>query len=205
MLLCVALAAAAGYALFTDDGIIRNHLQAGSLDISLKRVLLEKRTLDDKGYLFDAEPDTTVVDFSRETKENIFGIAKGEWIIPGSKFSATLELENIGNVDFGYFLNVVCNHETSGEYLARQVKITVISDKFSAFVADGLSVRGEENEYIDIVRVGDKATFTVTIEFLDSDIPENEIEDNNLAKNQTLDFDLIVTAVQLIDKSPNSP
>ena len=68
----------------------------------------------------------------------------------------------------------------------------------SDFVGEGLKVGGENN-YIDVLPIGASDNFTVTVEFLDSAIPENNIADNNLAQGEEIYFDLVVHAVQVTE------
>ena len=206
LLLCVAVAAGGTYALFTDDATVENHLVAGKLDITLTRIRLDKYTLNGAGYLYSPDPDTNPVDFSNKTNENIFGFDdygtdEQEKIVPGSKFVATLEVKNNSDVAFGYYVDVVCKDKKDGEDLAKQVKITVNSDDNSAFVGEGLTVKGP-NGYISAVEIGKSSTFVVTVEFVDSHV-DNTIEDNNLAQGEKVLFDLVVTAVQLTQAPAN--
>ena len=60
-----------------------------------------------------------------------------------------------------------------------------------------MTVKGENDGYVGSIEVGKADTFTVTVEFLDSDIASNKITDNDLAKSEKIDFDLVVHAVQL--------
>ena len=109
-----------------------------------------------------------------------------------------MQIENHSDVAFGYWIEVVCANKAEGEDLAKQLKVTINtgSDK-SDFAGNGLIVKSEADGYVGELAVGETGTFTVSIEFLDSAIAENDIDSNNLAKNEKLDFDLIVHAVQL--------
>ena len=51
ILLCMAVIMGMTWALFTDTQKIDNHLQAGDLDVTLKRIGLKKTTLTSTGYL----------------------------------------------------------------------------------------------------------------------------------------------------------
>lgn len=197
ILLCMTIIAGMTWALFTDTQTVSNHLQAGDLAITLKRTELTKTTLDASGYLTTAPTDKTTVDFTNPTDENVFGIGTDEKIVPGAKFVATMQIENQSDVAFGYWIEIVCTDKTAGEDLAKQLKVTVNtgSDQ-SGFVGDGLIVKGADGGNVGELAVGASETFTITVEFLDSAIAENNIADNNLAQKQELDFDLVVHAVQ---------
>ncbi len=198
ILLCMTMIVGMTWALFTDTQNVTNHLKAGDLQITLKRTELIKTTLNDAGYLVTSEPNTTVEDFTNPTDENVFGIETNEKIVPDSKFVAKMQIENNSDVAFGYWIEIVCTDKTSGENLAKQLKVTVNtgSDK-SGFVGNGLTVKGENDGYVGELAVGGSGTFTVTVEFLDSMVADNNIDDNDLAQNESLNFDLVVHAVQV--------
>ena len=196
ILLAMVVIVGVTWALFTDTQNVTNHLQAGDLSITLTRTELTKTTLNEEGYLVELPTDTTVVDFSDPIEANVFDIGEGEKIVPGSKFVAKMDIANNSDVAFGYWIEIVCTDKESGANLAKQLKVTVNtgSDE-SAFVNDGLTVKGEDG-YVGKLGIGANAAFTVTVEFLDSFVEENAIESNDLAKGENLSFDLIVHAVQ---------
>ena len=196
ILLAMIIVVGVTWALFTDTQNVSNHLQAGDLSITLTRTELTKTTLNADGYLVELPTDTTVIDFSNPTNANVFGIGENEKIVPGSKFAATMNIANNSDVAFGYWIEIVCTDKESGANLAKQLKVTVnTGSDTSAFVNDGLTVKGE-NGYVGELGIGAAAAFTVTVEFLDSFVAENNIEDNGLAKGENLSFDLVVHAVQ---------
>ncbi|MBQ7391229.1 MAG: hypothetical protein IJV73_00960 [Clostridia bacterium] len=196
ILLNVAIIVGVTWALFTDTQKVSNHLQAGDLSITLKRTELTKTTLNTNGYLVEQPTDTTVVSFSNPTDANVFGLGENEKIVPGSKFVAKMDIANNSDVAFGYWIEIVCTDKESGANLAKQLKVTVnTGSDASAFVNDGLTVKGE-NGYVGELGIGATAAFTVTVEFLDSFVAENNIENNDLAKGENLSFDLVVHAVQ---------
>jgi len=196
ILLNVAIIVGVTWALFTDTQKVSNHLQAGDLSITLKRTELTKTTLNTNGYLVEQPTDTTVVNFSNPTDANVFGLGENEKIVPGSKFVAKMDIANNSDVAFGYWIEIVCTDKESGANLAKQLKVTVdTGSDASAFVNDGLTVKGESG-YVGELGIGATAAFTVTVEFLDSFVAENNIENNDLAKGENLSFDLVVHAVQ---------
>ena len=200
LVLCLALIAGGSYALFTDEITLDQHLQAGTLKATLIRTELVKTELDGNGFLTsnEDEPDKRHINFTEATTENAFGIESTDKIVPGSKYVAKFELSNTGDTAFGYWIEIGCTDKEDGENLAKQVKITVNNDKNSAFVGDGLIVTAENSKFINILAKDDAEEFTVTVEFLDSHVTEN-LENNNLAKGQSLYFDLVVKAIQVTE------
>ena len=200
IILCLAVVVGMSWALFTDTQNVTNHLKAGDLKITLKRTELLKTTLNSAGYLFTPDqPDKTVVDFTNPTGDNVFDIGSTEKIVPGTKFSAKMQIENNSDVAFGYWIEIVCKDKTNGANLAKQLKVTVNAGNGSKsdFVGNGLTVKGANDGYVGSIEVGKADTFTVAVEFLDSDIASNRVTDNDLAKSEKIYFDLVVHAVQL--------
>ena len=199
ILLCMTIIVGMTWALFTDTQKVNNHLQAGDLSITLKRTELTKTTLNAQGKLVTSAPDTTTKNFSNPTDENVFGIVEGEKIVPGTKYVAKMQVENHSDVAFGYWIEIVCTDKTNGADLAKQLKVTVnTGSDASASVNDGLTV-GSSSNYVGELIIGATAEFTVTVEFLDSFVAENNIDHNDLAQGENLSFDLVVHAVQATD------
>ena len=199
ILLCMTIIVGMTWALFTDTQKVTNHLQAGDLSIMLKRTELTKTTLNAQGKLVTSAPDTTTKNFSNPTDENVFGIVDGEKIVPGTKYVAKMQIENNSDVAFGYWIEIVCTDKTNGADLAKQLKVTVnTGSDASASVSDGLTV-GSSSNYVGELIIGATAEFTVTVEFLDSFVAENNIDHNDLAQGENLSFDLVVHAVQATD------
>ena len=199
ILLCMTIIVGMTWALFTDTKTVSNHLQAGDLSITLKRTELTKTTLNAQGKLVTSAPDTTTKNFSNPTDENVFGIVEGEKIVPGTKYQASMQIENHSDVAFGYWIEIVCTDKTNGADLAKQLKVTVNTGAdASASVNDGLTV-GSSSNYVGELIIDATAEFTVTVEFLDSFVAENNIDHNDLAQGENLSFDLVVHAVQATD------
>ena len=199
ILLCMTVIVGMTWALFTDTQKVTNHLQAGDLSITLKRTELTKTTLNAQGKLVTSAPDTTTKNFSNPTDENVFGIVEGEKIVPGTKYQASMQIENHSDVAFGYWIEIVCTDKTNGADLAKQLKVTVNTGAdASASVNDGLTV-GSSSNYVGELIIDATAEFTVTVEFLDSFVAENNIDHNDLAQGESLSFDLVVHAVQATD------
>ena len=218
ILLCLTIISGMTFALFTDDNIVSNHLVAGDLEISLWRTNLVKWSLDETGFISEKivqdstkttepnhDPIHDPVNFTNTTSRNVFDFevdadGNGERIVPGCKYVATMEIENNSDVAFGYWIEVKCTDTEGGEDLAEQLKVTVnTGDDNAAILGDGLTVKGENGRYIGVLAVGDDATFTVTLEFLDSFVTENDLiyNANDKAQTEKLDFDLVVYAVQV--------
>ena len=201
ILLCMTVIIGMTWALFTDTHTVKNHLKAGDLDITLERIGLEKYTLNESGYLTSVEYTDTEAywNFSNSTKKDVFDIQSNEKIVPGSNFIATMRIKNESDVAFGYWIEIVCTDKTNGADLAKQLKVTVnTGSDASAFVNEGLTV-GSSSNYVGELIIGASAEFTVTVEFLDSFVAENNIDRNDLAQGENLSFDLVVHAVQATD------
>ena len=209
-MLCLAVVAGGTYALFTDTATVKNHLNAGKLNITLTRTSLTKTTLNADGFLHTPTPDTERKDFSGKTTSNAFDIenvgqANEEKIVPGTTFVAEFEIANNSDVAFGYWIDIVCTDASAGEDLAKQLRITVNSDDNSAFVGQGLTVKGDNQGYIDVVPIGEISTFTITVEFVDSHEQGSNIDHNDLAQGESIHFDLVVNAVQVKSNAPANP
>ena len=210
ILLCMTIIVGMTWALFTDTQSVTNHLKAGDLQITLKRTELTKTTPDASGYLDEVKVQKATdpaVDFSDPTDENVFDVQTDslgnvtEKIVPGSKFVAKMEITNDSSksdVAYDYWIEIVLNVEGLSEKeiealkLDEQLQVTVDSemanDPKPQTLDKGLAV-GSAKSPIGTLTLGDSDTFTVTLEFLD-------LGTNNLAKTQSLTFDLIVHAVQ---------
>ena len=187
------------YALFTDSVSIGNHLEAGNLNISLLRTSYSKTTLDSDGYL-STVTDSTEVDFSEETEENIFALEEDEYVVPGSSFLANLKLVNgkkdgdnyvPSSVAFSYNVKIVVSEDSDSDFIS-QLTVTVkkgeeevANKKLSEFGTDAiLSGKMTKNDA--------SAEFSVKVAFDDLDS-----EKNNKAQDKKASFDLKVEAIQL--------
>lgn len=191
LLLCLAMAAVGGYALFSESVTLKNHLQAGTMDITLTRIKLVTTHLDASTGMFANSENTERVDFTKPTEKNVFGAKNAMLIAPGSFYSADMEVANNCDVTFGYWLEILFDEEAAGSALAEQIKITVTTA--DGTVSDTLDkcagLIGRADDTLEVLAEGDTAYFTVSIEFLD-------LDDNNAAKAQNLEFDVVVHAVQ---------
>ena len=203
ILLALTVVTGMTWALFTDTQNVINHLRAGDLSITLTRTELTKTTLNTPGYLEEVQVQKSTDKpeaFSKSTDKNVFEIGENEKIVPGCKYVAKMKIENQSDVAFGYWVGIDCADKTEGANLAKQLKVTVnTGSDSSAFVNDGLLVTGEDENYIAKLAIGASAEFTVTVEFLDSFVDDNNIDSNDLAQGERLAFDLVVYAVQVTE------
>ena len=193
-LLCISVVVGMTWALFTDTETVNHHLQAGELDITLERTKLVSTYLTPQGFL-DTKTDETVKDFSNDKNEedNVFDL--NTVIVPQSKYVADMKLTNNGDVAFLYWIEIKYNGASDLD-LAKQLEIIVKTDDDNTErLSNGLLV-GSIDDPVGILAVGENAGFTVSVEFLDSDTSD-DIDSNDSAQGQSLDFDLIVHAVQV--------
>ena len=200
ILLCFAIVIGMTFALFSDTDSVYNHLQAGTLSVTLKRTGLDK-TFYVGGRDLKHEINETVIDFTDKTTldRNIFDILANEKIVPGCKYVATMQVENHSDAPFGYWIAIKCSDETKDSSLAKQLWVTVESGdtKVEDFVGNSLTVGDEGRGCIGYVAIGGASSFTVTVEFLDSADSDTEVDSNDLAQSESILFDLVVYAVQV--------
>jgi len=192
-MLCLALVAVGTYALFSDQVTLENHLQAGTLDVTLTRTSLKTKTLDDTtGFLVDNPVNDEDVDFSKPTTRNVFDLETGDLIVPQSSYLAEMKIENNSDVAFKYWIEVVLKDSTDPAF-AEQLDVKVTTEKMpqgtSATLSAGLKV-GSEQTPIGTLAKGTSQTFTISVTFVD----DNNV--NNDAMNDELNFDIVVHAVQ---------
>lgn len=199
ILLCISAIVGMTYALFSDTAQVTHILQAGDLDITLVRTNLVTKSLDNTtGFLTDAENDE-IVDFSNSTTRNVFDFDGNTRIVPGCEYTAAMQVSNNSDVAFAYWVGIVCAdaEDEQKNALAEQLKVTVTTDtENDAFLSEGLVV-GSSAQPIGILAKGASGEFTIKVEFLD-------LAENNAAKNQDLEFDLVVYAVQ-VTQNPAAP
>ena len=107
MVLCVAMFAAGTYALFTDGVDLKNHLSAGTLDITLERTHLSTWQLDNTTGLFVEKTNDGVVNFSEPSKRNVFDITEVDRIVPLCSYTAQMKISNNSDVAFRYWIEIV--------------------------------------------------------------------------------------------------
>ena len=183
ILLCITIIIGMSYALFSDTERVTNHLQAGNLNITLERTKLVSRYLTDKGFL-NTKSDTTLKDFTDNKNENVFDITDSTLIVPGCEYIADLRITNNSKTAFSYWVEVVYKGEKDVD-LASQIEVTIIRDNKVIGTLD----KGLTSATINILAVGEYDDFTVGIKFKD-------LTTNNSAMDDSLDFDLVVHAIQ---------
>lgn len=193
LVVCIlALLVGVTYALFSDRALVKNHLDAGKLEIKLERTKLTATRLNTTtGLLETPAANTQIVDFTGTNKENLFGLATDEKVAPGCSFVADMRLTNMGDVAFSFYVEIVLQNPSDAE-LASQLTVTVtcgiktITQKLSTSPK-----LGSESNGIAVVLVKGTSDFTVKVSF-------DNLSDavNNQAQNQSVNFDVIVHATQ---------
>ncbi|MBQ8322832.1 MAG: hypothetical protein IJX91_02580 [Clostridia bacterium] len=190
------------YALFTDEVNEGVHLQAGTLDAGLKRTSLTTYTLDPTTGKTLKTEKTNEVDFTNST-ENVFGLTADTKIVPGNTFEATMKLENVDAVAFDYWISIeLAEKDANGTaidygtlHLDDQLAVTVyVSDEYKIEgrrLGNGSFTLGSAEDTIGTIEKDGSQTFTVKVEFLSLGDGEN-----NSSMGETIDFDLVVYAVQ---------
>ena len=189
ILLCMTIIAGMTFALFTDSKRVKNHLQAGDLEVTLTRTYLEYSVLNPQGKLAVTKVEEDL-NFTNSTNQNVFGVdAKNIRIVPGSYFKADLRVDNIGNVAFTYDVGIQLVGVANA--LSEQLQVTITRadgtsvTKMLTELANGLTITGGEL----LVGTGSQ-TFTVEVRFID------DTAVNNAAQAELVEFDLVVSAVQ---------
>lgn len=180
------------FALFTDTTSIKNHLQAGTLDATLKRTHLEYTVLDDSGKL-EKITNSETVDFTGSVDDNVFGIESEDVkIVPGSYFKAQMQIANGGNVAFTYNVGIKLVGESNA--LVNQLQVIVThpdghkTTKLLGEMANGFRINVDK-----MLNGANPHNFGIEIRFVD------DTAINNAAQTKLAVFDLVVTAVQATD------
>lgn len=205
--LCIAITAGTSFALFSDTVNFTNHIISGDLELRLLRTDLTTNYLNDAGRITKVE-DHVDQRFGEAEGENFFGLDRKDGndlfalVAPGCSVTAKAQIENVGNVAFGYYLVFkLTDNKQSDEILARQLMVTVKDKngtvKAQQYLSKGLTVTGENNTFINTVDAKTVCEeFTVILEFVD-EAHDSAIK-NNAAENMTVWFDMQVHAVQLM-------
>lgn len=205
LLACMVATMGITYALLSERVTVKNHLQSGSLNVTLNRTQLEYRTLDAAtGELKHAVINDVTVDspdgksFSEPTDEGIFGISDYENYIvaPGSFFAATMALHNDGQTAFDYEITLELLGDGEPNALAEQLKVTVTYADGTTKTAMLSELKGASGRLsVDrghMTAGQDQAAFTVRVEFI-TDGNSNATQE---AGQGSVEFDLVVSAVQ---------
>ena len=198
LLLIAAFGVGASYALFTDSVKVENHLEAGTLDVTLTRTDLTYTQLNKEGYLVPVTV-TKNLELTNPTESNVFGLdAEGTKIAPGSYFDAKLAIGNKGNVAFDYSVEIkfLTNDQTVANELAKQLQVTITDAEGNVVEQYMLNELTGNNTQVKAghMKATDKShKFGVKVEFVN-------LENNNDAKLQSVAFDLVVSAVQATEQ-----
>lgn len=197
-MLCLALVAGGTYALFSDQVTLTTHLKAGTMDITLERTNLVTTALDGKTGFLVEEEDGELVDFSNPNDRNVFDLEENDKIVPGCSYDASMKITNNTDVAFAYWIEIV-NRSSEELVLGDQVVVKVVREGYTAVVKinEGLSI-GSQAKPIGVLAKTDFDEFNVVLEFLD-------LTTNNAAQNQSIDFDIVVHAVQVVDVPAPTP
>lgn len=196
ILLALMVIVGVTYALFSDSVKISNHIDAGTLKITLVRESLTGSALANDGTL-ETVTDNNVKDFTK-SEDNVFNLKTGDLVVPKSTYTANMKITNNGSVAFGYWVEIKINGATpTGKdlALAQQLKVTVTPNGGSAqssYVDKGLYV-GSQAAPVATVLKNASATFSVTVLF-------DDLAANNSAELGSLTFDLVVHAIQVTSK-----
>lgn len=198
ILLCMCLIVGGTYALYTDEVRLRNHLQAGNLDLTLVRTDLIYTVLNDKTGYMEEKQVPTDKDFSASTNDNIFGFERGSSLrmVPGSYFRADLTVGRAEESDVAFDCFVELRLlESSDSAFAKQLLVS-ITDPDGQVLLEEISLAELLGEAVFLGRVAlptDSYSFSVRVEF-------SERADNNDARAGDVWFDLVVSAVQATEK-----
>ena len=162
------------------------HVDTVNLDVGLVRTSLEYCNLDSDGEL-TVKKDLTAVDLSKSDK-NVFGLDSPEVrIVPGSYFTADIQIVNRGSADFTYSIIITTSKQTTPLHEQLAVSVTNAAGHTSSAwlseLSDGTPLLvGNMSADMDI------CSFTVNVSFIGD-------EENNSAMGEHAEFDLLVSAV----------
>ena len=186
----VAMIGLVTYAIFKED--IRNdesRIEAGSLAVTGQVTGYEGEKLNNDGVL-TAYTNTSVTDIDDEA-DPLFNMIK---TVPGAYHQVTVKINNVGDVKFDYSLeitNLVFKDDSAQDVaLSEQILITVnYGTDFASESSFALS--DYQNNKIDFgsLNKGANGSFKIKAEFVEG-------QDNNLAKNGGLTFDIVIHCEQ---------
>lgn len=203
IMLSTAMVVCGTYALWSSETHVTTHLQAGNLEVTLKRTYLEKYTLDQDEnsatYMYmTTTTSSDTVDLTSSTADNVFGL-QNEKLVPTTYYAARLELTNTSTIAVDYEIKINVNRE-SDEDLVKQLKVYVGSGEIGQVTYDGGQYLGSASESNT-----DYLSFTVQSGVMDKDTHKCEfwikvefeaMDNNDAAQNKNAAFDLLVTATQ---------
>ena len=205
-LLSAGLLIAATFALFSDSVKTVNHLQAGTLDVSLYKIS-ETGVIADGNGIIPATAQTE--DYSSSpidleaSEASVFSLGN---CVPGVWQEVTLQIVNNGTVAFDYSVSLVVTSELTGSaaLLAEQLMVTVSDADGNAVVpAFSLAVAQERGEIAlgSLTEANAASEFKVKVE-----LPANESVLDSGAEGSTImgtqvDFDISVKAQQKTEQA----
>lgn len=204
--LSMATMVGGSYALFTDQEQGKVHLEAGTLSATLTRTAHTARAYDPTvGYFVDKSASNESVDFTDNETDNVFGLEEGMLIVPTCTFSATMKISNDDVLPFDYYIGIVLAKEDangatidySKMYLDDQIEVSISVENGTPITQrlTGDFTVGSAAAPISRLANGEAQSFTITVTFVDE-------AGNNDAQGETLDFDLVVYAVQNTESAP---
>ena len=209
ILLCMTIVVGMTYALFTDRATVKNHLKAGDLNIELWRTNLDYSILNTTTGYMDSITVDKDVNFTSSLNENVFGLQadKDVYIVPGSYFDADMEIRNNGNVAFTYTFSLVLNGAAND--LADQLTVIICDANGNEVSNMSLSGYKDQAKIFEGKMDGTERLkqFSIKVVFEDDVVVNKGLEEgetpmnNNLTMNQTVEFDLILEAVQATTKN----
>lgn len=153
----------------------------GELELKLVRERLQTVTIDRDGLPAYRDNDR-FTDFS-DTRDNVFGITDDVLIGPKCYFTADMAVSNTKAYAFEYWLEIV--PQNGGNLLVDQLELTVTIG--GEVLVKRTLQGGLITEPFPIVDANETSRFSVRLEYLD-------VRENDLTKNTTLAFDMIVHA-----------
>ena len=153
----------------------------GELELKLVRERLQTVTIDRDG-LPAYRDNGRFTDFS-DTRDNVFGITDDVLIGPKCYFTADMAVSNTKAYAFEYWLEIV--PQNGGNLLVDQLELTVTIG--GEVLVKRTLQGGLITEPFPIVDANETSRFSVRLEYLD-------VRENDLTKNTTLAFDMIVHA-----------
>ncbi len=208
--ICTALIVGGTYALFSDKDVYENRLQAGKLDVTLKRTAFSGQYLNSDGYMAPLLDNTEEDLTAQGTK--IFPVDDGSLIAPTTWYESEITVTNGGSVAFDYGIKIVnMNQNPTVEALEinKQIKITVTkyntaTNEYDIQILqdtlDNIYAEAEPTElgYFDNGTASTEQKFKIRMEFLDDSVAENNLPDesNNKAMNAFANFDIEIHATQ---------
>ncbi len=188
--ICLFAFIGSGCIVLGDDANANNHLNSSTFRIGLTRTSYKECVLDESTGLLTQRADDEKIDLLKDPSE-IFRI---ENAVPTCWYEATIEISNLGDIALDYGALIIWTNKSSAtekdKALASQIKITISGGSLTAPVEFMLDQCAQNRTSIGSILKGEEPeSFKIKAEFIDS-------EDNNLAMDASLLFDVQVFATQ---------